>query len=61
MEKRNETEVVLKKNKITYSIALFGGVSHGFATKGDPNNIKEKYAKEKALWDLVYWFRTHLP
>lgn len=59
MERRMETEVVLRENKTTYSIALFGGVSHGFAVRSDPNNKKEKFAKEKALSDLVYWFKTH--
>jgi hypothetical protein len=61
MEKRMESEMVLKGIKATYSIALFGGVSHGFATRGDPNNIKEMYAREKAIWDMLYWFQTHLP
>ncbi|RPA79843.1 dienelactone hydrolase family protein [Ascobolus immersus RN42] len=60
LEKRNESELVLKEKKATYSIALFGGVSHGFATRGDPNNNKEKYAKEKALWDMLYWFQAYL-
>ncbi|KAH3899501.1 probable Protein AIM2 [Saccharomycodes ludwigii] len=53
---RHDTEDKLKELGVRYQIDLFGGVSHGFAARGDPNDPVVKYAKEKALLDQIYWF-----
>jgi dienelactone hydrolase len=56
---RHLTESKLKEIGVDYQIDLFGGVTHGFAVKGDISIPKVKYAKEKAFSDHVYWFNYH--
>lgn len=55
-ELRNQSQVILRENKITYQFDLFSGVAHGYAVRGDENNPDEKYAAEKTLQDQIYWF-----
>lgn len=48
VEKRYETEVVLKDLHLPYQINLYSDVEHGFAVRGDPDNRVVLYAKENA-------------
>lgn len=36
-ESRRRAEDILDEIKATYHVQLFGGVEHGFATRGDPS------------------------
>ncbi|CCH46616.1 Carboxymethylenebutenolidase [Wickerhamomyces ciferrii] len=55
---RRETELKLREIKARYQIDFFGGVSHGYSVRGDISNEVVKYAKEKTLYDQLYWFNT---
>ncbi|CCH41404.1 Carboxymethylenebutenolidase [Wickerhamomyces ciferrii] len=55
---RKQTESKLKEIKARYQIDLFSGVSHGFSVRGDVSDEVVKYAKEKTLYDQLYWFNT---
>lgn len=55
-ELRHQTEAKLAEMKARYQLDLFGGVSHGFAARGDVSDPIVKYAKEKALLDQLHWF-----
>ena len=59
-DKRVETQAKLQEIKATYQIDIFSGVSHGFAARGDPNDKKVKYAKEKVFFDQSYFFDYHV-
>jgi len=60
-ELRNKTEATLKEIKATYHTTLTGGVSHGFAIRGDLSIPMVKYAKEKAFTDTLQWFENFAP
>ena len=60
VEKRHESEVLLAKVGKPWQINLFSGVSHGFAVRGDPNNLIERFAKEQAFLQAVTWFDQYL-
>lgn len=55
-EMRHITEDKLKEMGARYQLDLFSGVTHGFAVRGDLSDPVVKYAKEKVLFDQVYWF-----
>ncbi|KAI0275463.1 alpha/beta-hydrolase [Gloeopeniophorella convolvens] len=55
-EARHRAEAILAEQKSDYHFQLFGGVSHGFAVKGDPNVPNEKYAKEESARGIIGWF-----
>ncbi|GAV47736.1 hypothetical protein ZYGR_0I00320 [Zygosaccharomyces rouxii] len=57
-ELRNLTAQTLTKNGARYQLDLFSGVSHGYASRGDLTIPSVKYAKEKTLYDQIYWFDT---
>lgn len=57
-ELRHLTEEKLANKGARYQIDLFSGVSHGFAVRGDMSNPAVKYAKQKTLFDQIYWFDT---
>lgn len=64
-EKRYETEGILKalsdgERKLAYQINLYSTVSHGFASRGNVKDKREKYAKEAAFLQAVQWFDTWL-
>ncbi|KAJ5814687.1 hypothetical protein N7474_006464 [Penicillium riverlandense] len=59
-ELRHKSEDILIKGGRPWQLNLFGGVSHGFAVRGDPNDQKQKYAKEQAFCQAVGWFNQHL-
>ncbi|CCH58234.1 hypothetical protein TBLA_0A04390 [Henningerozyma blattae CBS 6284] len=55
-ELRHQTEAKLKEIKAIYQQDLFGGVEHGFSIRGDESIPQNVYAKEKVLFDQLYWF-----
>lgn len=55
-ELRHQTEEALIKTKVRFQIDLFGGVSHGFAARGDDKDPVQRYAMDKALADQIQWF-----
>jgi dienelactone hydrolase len=59
-ELRHESEDILIKTGLPYQLNLFGGVSHGFAVRGDLSKKENKYAKEQAFLQAVAWFKYYL-
>lgn len=64
-EKRHKTEEILKglsqgSKKLAYQINLYSSVSHGFATRADLSDKRQKYAKEQAFLQAVQWFDFYL-
>jgi dienelactone hydrolase len=45
---------------IAYDYQFFPGVAHAFATRGDPANLKEQKALERAKNAAVAWFAQWL-
>lgn len=59
VEGRHKTEEILsKKEGLKWEITVFGGVSHGYAVRGDITNPQVKYAKERTLSDQLNFFAT---
>jgi len=56
VEARRRAEDILVANKTNYHIQVFAGVSHGFATRGDPNIEIECWAKEESARGIIGWF-----
>lgn len=56
VEKRRETEDILKDHHIPYQICLYSDVEHGFAVRGDAKDQRQKFAKESAFLQHVQWF-----
>ncbi|KAK7448135.1 hypothetical protein VKT23_013894 [Stygiomarasmius scandens] len=54
---RRRAEDLLIEAKATYCIHVFSGVVHGFATKGDPNDSDNRWAKEESASSVVRWFK----
>lgn len=42
LEQRRRAEDILVRNKSDYYIQVFSGVSHGFATHGNPDEPKQR-------------------
>jgi len=57
---RHESEDTLIKAGHPWQINLFGGVSHGFAVRGDLSVKVQKWAKEQAFVQAVAWFNQYL-
>ncbi|EGD90436.1 hypothetical protein H112_01895 [Trichophyton rubrum D6] len=57
---RHESEEILAKTKQPYQITLYGGVSHGFAVRGDLSKPDIMFAKEQALAQALAWFGQYL-
>lgn len=53
---RHKTEDKLKEIGARYQFDKFSGTDHGFACRGDTSIETVKYAQEKALLDMIYWF-----
>jgi dienelactone hydrolase len=53
---RRQTEDILVKNKAHYYFQVFSGVSHGFATRGDPADDTQRFAKEECARGFLHWF-----
>lgn len=56
VDKRHETEDILREQDIPYQICLYSDCQHGFAVRGDPANPRVKFAKEAAFLQHVQWF-----
>jgi len=53
---RHRAEEILIENKTPYHEQLFGGVTHGFAVRGNMDNENERWAKEQSAWGILAWF-----
>jgi len=51
---------VLPTLGIEFDYQYFPGLAHGFATRGDQNDPKQKKGLERAKDAAVYWFMQHL-
>jgi len=59
-EKRHISETILVETKQPYQINLYSGVRHGFSVRCDVGNKIERYAKEQAFLQAIFWFNEHL-
>ncbi|KAF9444517.1 alpha/beta-hydrolase [Macrolepiota fuliginosa MF-IS2] len=55
-ESRRRAVDILQEVNATYHVRLFSGVSHGFASRGDPNVENSRWAKEEAAASVVGFF-----
>ncbi|EAU93581.2 hypothetical protein CC1G_02811 [Coprinopsis cinerea okayama7 len=55
-ESRRRAVDILAEKKATYHVQLFSGVSHGFATRGDPAVENTRWAKEESARGIINWF-----
>lgn len=58
-ELRRQTEDKLNEIGAFYQINLFGGVSHGFAVRGDLTQPKVRFAQDKTIEDQIFFFKFH--
>jgi dienelactone hydrolase len=56
-ESRRRAEDILAEGKKTYHVQIFSGVSHGFATRGDPEVEQSRWAKEESARSVIGWFK----
>lgn len=54
---RRQVEDILVEKKATYYFQIFSGVSHGFATRANPEVETERWAKEECHRAMVQWFK----
>ncbi|KAH7084099.1 esterase/lipase [Paraphoma chrysanthemicola] len=57
---RHESEITLKETGVDYQITLYSGVVHGFAVRCDLKQRAQKFAKESAMMQALYWLDHHL-
>ncbi|KAH6874135.1 hypothetical protein BKA70DRAFT_1351029 [Coprinopsis sp. MPI-PUGE-AT-0042] len=55
-ESRRRGVDILTETKAVYYMQVFGGVTHGFATKGDISVPHIRHAKEESARSVVNWF-----
>lgn len=60
LEKRQETEEILKASEFPWQMNLYSGVKHGFAVRGDRDDPVVKYAMNNAFLQALEWFKEHL-
>ncbi|KAM5370027.1 hypothetical protein ACJZ2D_008710 [Fusarium nematophilum] len=53
--RRRALDILQDGNK-TFHYQLFGGVEHGFALRGDPDDPYQRWVKEQSLAGIVGWF-----
>ena len=51
---------VLPTLNVEYDYQYFPGLVHGFATRGDMNDTKQRKGLERAKNAAVHWFQQHL-
>jgi hypothetical protein len=51
---------VIPKLKVPYDYQYFPGLTHGFATRGNPDDSAELEGMERAKNAAVLWFRLWL-
>ncbi|KAF9225118.1 alpha/beta-hydrolase [Gyrodon lividus] len=56
-EARRQTEDILVEKKAHYYFQTFSGVTHGFATRGDPSVDAQRWAKEESARGILEWFK----
>ncbi|KIJ93531.1 hypothetical protein K443DRAFT_684480 [Laccaria amethystina LaAM-08-1] len=56
VESRRRAEDILDEIKATYHVQIFGGVEHGFATRGDPSVEVIRWSKEESARGIAGWF-----
>lgn len=59
-KRRVEIETAMGTTGQPFTMALYGGTPHGFATHPDLNNPVQKAAKEDAFLQAVRFFETWL-
>ncbi|KAJ4155808.1 hypothetical protein LMH87_001037 [Akanthomyces muscarius] len=57
---RNISEATLQGLQLPYQIVLYGGTSHGFATRADMDVQLERFGKEQAFKQAIAWFEEFL-
>jgi len=60
VEKRQESEAILREIRVPFQINLFSGVKHGFSVRGDLSVRINKWSKEQAFYQAVQWFGEYL-
>ncbi|KAJ3034202.1 hypothetical protein HDV00_005372 [Rhizophlyctis rosea] len=55
---RKDMEAILKNTTVPYSVALYGGTSHGFGVRANVSDPEQKYAKEAAFFQAVQFFQA---
>jgi len=55
-QSRRRAVDILQEIKVPYQVQLFYGVEHGFALRGNMDNIYERYVKEQSLEGIIKWF-----
>ncbi|KAH9923136.1 alpha/beta-hydrolase [Epithele typhae] len=50
---------ILVEEKKDYSLVVYGGLEHGFATRGDPSVPNQRWGKEHAALSALAWFDHH--
>ncbi|KAF8131431.1 dienelactone hydrolase [Boletus edulis] len=56
LEARRRAEDILVRNKSSYYVQVFSGVTHGFAVRGNPDVPHERWAKEESARGIKEWF-----
>jgi dienelactone hydrolase len=59
-ELRRHTEEILRKKGEIWSITLYSGVAHGFAVRGDPEGVEDRWAMDEAFKQAVRFFDSWL-
>lgn len=61
VEMRRRTEEILRERKGgVWSMAVYSGVAHGFAVRGNPEGKLDRWAEEEAFSQAVRFFATWL-
>ncbi|KAI1080893.1 dienelactone hydrolase [Whalleya microplaca] len=55
-ERRAQIETLLFDTGLAYTLALYGGTSHGFGVRANVSDPKQKFGKEEAFNQAVNWF-----
>lgn len=56
--RRAEIEALLGATGQPFSLALYGGTSHGFGVRANISDPQQKYGKEEAFFQAVRFFDT---
>ncbi|KAK2027149.1 dienelactone hydrolase [Colletotrichum zoysiae] len=56
--RRAEVEALLSQTGQPFSVALYGGTSHGFAVRANISDSRQKFGKEEAFFQAVRFFDT---
>ncbi|KAI1759204.1 alpha/beta-hydrolase [Hypoxylon sp. FL1150] len=55
-ERRTQIEALLLETGMPYTLALYGGTSHGFGVRANVTDPKQKFGKEEAFFQAIRWF-----